>query len=183
MTLLSTIHDTPMLLSAPPFEHTPPWPEAPPKVLLTMYTGRSCDWSRTRIAAPPRSGPVWSHRLRTNRELITLSRPPRAKIAPPPPSSRTAGWPVALPSAKVRFCTVSVGVAWSTQCDVVHSSASSQVFWYRMRRCPPPLRVTLPPPSRTSFGLRLWTLAVAFIVIVTGAGPHENVTTPPAATA
>ncbi len=35
MTLLSTIQETPMLLSAPPLEHEPPWPGAPPKVLFT----------------------------------------------------------------------------------------------------------------------------------------------------
>src|SRR5689334_25190837 len=52
-----------------------------------------------------------------------------------------------------------------------------------MRRAPPPLSVTLPPPSSTSLGLALRTFAVAVIVIVTGAGPHENVMTPPAATA
>ena len=34
-TLLSTTHETPMLLSPPPFEHSPPSPGAPPKVLLT----------------------------------------------------------------------------------------------------------------------------------------------------
>jgi len=36
MTLLSTTQETPMLLSAPPLEQTPPWPAAPPNVLLTM---------------------------------------------------------------------------------------------------------------------------------------------------
>jgi len=29
------VHDTPMLLIAPPLEHTLPAPSAPPKVLLT----------------------------------------------------------------------------------------------------------------------------------------------------
>jgi hypothetical protein len=29
------VHDTPMLLSAPPFEQTLPEPSAPPKTLLT----------------------------------------------------------------------------------------------------------------------------------------------------
>ena len=33
-TLFSTTHDTPMLLSAPPFEQLLPWPWAPPNVLL-----------------------------------------------------------------------------------------------------------------------------------------------------
>ena len=58
------------------------------------------------------------------------------------------------------------------------------MFWYRIRRWPPPLSVTSPPPSRTTFGpWSLRTFAVAAIVMVTGAGPHENVMTPPAATA
>ena len=35
MTLFSTTQDTPMLLSAPPFEHCPPRPFAPPNVLCT----------------------------------------------------------------------------------------------------------------------------------------------------
>src|SRR3954451_7446396 len=52
-----------------------------------------------------------------------------------------------------------------------------------MRRRPPPLRVTLPPPSRTTRELALRTFAVAVSRMVTGSGPHENVITPPAATA
>src|SRR5690349_1375134 len=53
-----------------------------------------------------------------------------------------------------------------------------------MRRLPPPLRVTRPPPSSTTAGpWSLRTLAVAFMVIVTGAGPQSKVITPPAATA
>jgi hypothetical protein len=44
--------------------------------------------------------------------------------------------------------------------------------------------VTFPPPSSTITGpWSLRTLAVAFIVIVTGAGPQSNVMMPPAATA
>src|SRR5580692_6707545 len=54
---------------------------------------------------------------------------------------------------------------------------------YRIRRTPPPLSVTRPPPSRTTRALVLRTLAVAFITMVTGRGPQENVITPPAATA
>jgi hypothetical protein len=65
--------------------------------------------------------------LRTNREFTILKRPPRTKIAPPPPPSTVS--PVALPSANVRFCTVRRGVSWSLQWDVVHPSAWSQVFW------------------------------------------------------
>src|SRR6266536_450737 len=53
-----------------------------------------------------------------------------------------------------------------------------------MRRCPPPLRVTFPPPSSTIRGpLRLRTFAVAVNVMVTGSGPHAKVMMPPAATA
>src|SRR3954454_9870792 len=109
-TLFSTDHETWMLLSPEPLEQTPPV-----KVLFTTYTGRSCDCSRARIAAPPRSGPVLSHRFPVNRELITLRRPPRSKMAPPPPPSVVC--PVLLPFAKTRFWTVSRGVAWSTQCE------------------------------------------------------------------
>src|SRR3954466_6077953 len=107
MTLFSTTQETPILLSAPPLEHEPPCPGAPPNVLPTTYTGRFLDWLSTRIAAPPRSGPVRSHRLRRNVELTTFSRPPRTKIAPPPPPSAVS--PVELPSANVRFCTTSCG--------------------------------------------------------------------------
>src|SRR5690349_12195016 len=53
-----------------------------------------------------------------------------------------------------------------------------------MRRLPPPLSVTRPPPSSTTSGpWSLRTLAVAFMAIVTGAGPQSKVITPPAATA
>src|ERR1041384_3508303 len=111
-TEFSTTQETPMLLSAPPLEHEPP-----SKVLVVMYTGCPFDWLSTRRAAPPRSGPVWSQRLRMNRELTTFTRPPRTKIAPPPPPSVVSA--VELPSVNVRFCTVSFGVSWSWQCEVV----------------------------------------------------------------
>src|SRR5919107_1851825 len=53
-----------------------------------------------------------------------------------------------------------------------------------MRRWPPPLSVTLPPPSSTIFGpFALRILAVAFMVIVIGSGPQLKVMMPPAATA
>src|SRR5689334_21515203 len=52
-----------------------------------------------------------------------------------------------------------------------------------MRRLPPPLSVTRPPPSSTTWLLALRTFAVAVIVMVTGAGPQLNVMMPPAATA
>src|SRR2546423_15043286 len=52
-----------------------------------------------------------------------------------------------------------------------------------MRRWPAPLRVTLPPPSSTTRELALRTLAVCFIVIVTGAAPQLNVMIPPTAIA
>ena len=111
-----------MLLSAAPLLQTPPV-----KVLRRTVTGwpSCCDSART--APPPRSGPVRSQRLPANRERTILSRPPRAKIAPPPPPSYVS--PVAFPFAKVRFCTTSRGVAWSSQCDVVQVCRRSQVFW------------------------------------------------------
>src|ERR1700683_932585 len=52
-----------------------------------------------------------------------------------------------------------------------------------MRRRPPPLNVTSPPPSRTTCGLVFMTLAVVLITIVTGTGPHEKRMIPPARTA
>jgi hypothetical protein len=125
-TLLSTVHETPMLLSAPPLEQALPSPGAPPKVELTTNTGSPPDWLRARMAPPPTSGPVSSQRLRWKYELTTLSRPPRTKMAPPPPPSAVS--PVALPSTNVRFCTVRRGWSWSWQCDVVHFWAASHVF-------------------------------------------------------
>jgi hypothetical protein len=111
-----------MLLSAAPLLHTPSV-----NVLRTTVTGWSscCDSART--APPPRSGPVGSQRFPTNFERTILSRPPRAKIAPPPPPSYVD--PVASPSAKVRFCTTRRGVAWSSQREVVQVCRRSQVFW------------------------------------------------------
>ena len=110
-----------MLLSAAPLLQTP-WA----KRLPTTYTGRPWYCDNARTAPPPRSGPLASQRLRMNVEPTILSRPPRAKIAPPPPSSVA---PVASPSAKVRFCTTSRGVAWSSQWDVVQRCRWSHVFW------------------------------------------------------
>src|SRR3954447_14161829 len=53
-----------------------------------------------------------------------------------------------------------------------------------MRRRPAPLSVTLPPPSSTMRGpFAFLIFAVAAIVMVTGAGPQENLMMPPAATA
>ncbi len=98
-----------MLLSADPLLHRPPV-----KVLSTTYTGSPwcCDSART--AAPPRSGPVRSQRLSRKTESTIFSRPPRTKIAPPPPPSYVS--PVLLPSANVRCWTTSRGAAWSSQC-------------------------------------------------------------------
>ena len=52
-----------------------------------------------------------------------------------------------------------------------------------MRWAPRPLSVTSPPPSRTTRALVFLTLAVAFIRIVTGFGPHAKRMIPPARTA
>jgi hypothetical protein len=52
-----------------------------------------------------------------------------------------------------------------------------------MRRRPSPFSVTSPPPSRTTGGLVFITLAVVFILIVTGLRPQENRMIPPARTA
>ena len=53
-----------------------------------------------------------------------------------------------------------------------------------MRIFPPPLSVTLLPPSMTSFvPLSLKTFAVDVRTIVTGSGPQSKVMTPPFATA
>src|SRR5829696_2732999 len=52
-----------------------------------------------------------------------------------------------------------------------------------MRRCPWPLSVTRPPPSSTTRGDVLTTLAVRRIAMVTGRGPQSKATTPPRATA
>src|SRR5882672_877710 len=53
-----------------------------------------------------------------------------------------------------------------------------------MRTFPPPLRVTLLPPSMTSLvPLSLKTFAVDVRTIVTGSGPQLKVMTPPFATA
>ncbi|MEO3810273.1 hypothetical protein ABGB17_14830 [Sphaerisporangium sp. B11E5] len=54
---------------------------------------------------------------------------------------------------------------------------------YRIRRFPPPLNVTLPPPSSTTRLLVFRTFAVAFITIVTAVAPQANRITPPLATA
>src|SRR5262245_62134222 len=111
-----------MLLSADPLLHTPRV-----NVLCTMNTGWLWYCERARTAPPPRSGPVGSQRLPENFELTTFSRPPRMKIAPPPPPSIVE--PVEFPFANVRFCTTSRGVAWSLQCDVVQIWFLSHVFW------------------------------------------------------
>ena len=109
-----------MLLNAPPLLHT-----LRSNRLSTTYSGRPwyCDSALT--APPPMSGPVRSHRLPVNTELKIRSRPPRSKIAPPPPPSKR--WPVELPSANVMFWTTSLGDDWSWQCEVVHTWARSHV--------------------------------------------------------
>ena len=109
-----------MLLSAAPLLHT-----FAANVLSTTYTGRPRYCESARTAAPPRSGPVGSQRLRENVELTIRSWPPRSKIAPPPPPSKC--WPVELPAVKAMFWITSRGVAWSWQCEVVHTWAASHV--------------------------------------------------------
>src|SRR5262245_26556756 len=95
--LLSTTQDTPMLLIALPFEHVPFT-----NVLRVTYTGSPCDWLNARTAPPPMSGPVDSHVLPLKYEFTILRRPPRSKIAPPPPPSNV--WPVELPLMNRMFC-------------------------------------------------------------------------------
>ena len=102
-----------MLLSAPPLLQT-----LPVKRLPTTSTGRPWYSDSTRTAPPPMSGPLGSQRFRTKVEFTMRRRPPRAKIAPPPPPLKS--WPLEFPSAKPRFSTTSRGVAWSWQCDVVN---------------------------------------------------------------
>src|SRR5262245_21348013 len=125
-TLLRTTHETPMLLSAAPFEHVLPRPLAPPNVLWTTYTGAPLYWLSTRNAPPPTSGPVESQTLRKKREFRIFTRPPRTKTAPPPPPSKVS--PVALPSWNVMFWMVRRGWSWFWQCDVVQTWAGSQGF-------------------------------------------------------
>ena len=125
------------------------------------------------------SGPVDAQRLPKKPALTTLNRPPRTKMAPPP---SIVSWPVERPLTKAMFWTVSVGCAgsgsgWSSRpgsgrrCSCTGSGAR------------PPSSVTRPPPSMTTSGWSLNTLAVAAILMVTGLGPQLNVMTPPLATA
>src|SRR5712691_2022766 len=112
-------------------------------------------------------------------------------MAPPPstPPYQQRGslavqvaWRVPLkPLAKVMFCTTIFGYGWLTQSLVDHLPA--QVSEYRIRRLPPPLSVTRPPPSKTTRWRTLGTVAVTRIVMVTGLGPQLNLMIPPAATA
>ena len=126
ITLLRITHDTPMLLMAPPLEHSLPRASLPPNVLLVTYTGWLSYWLSTRTAPPPTSGPVVSQRFWKNREFTIFTRPPRTNTAPPPPPSKVS--PVALPAWKVRFWMVRRGWSWFWQCGVVHTWAGSQVF-------------------------------------------------------
>src|SRR5215471_7301732 len=112
-------------------------------------------------------------------------------MAPPPSTPpyqhrgvlavQVAWWVPLNPSSKVMFCTTICGYGWLTQSPVDHRPA--QVSENRMRRLPPPLSVTRPPPSSTTRCLVLGTLAVAVITIVTGLLPQSNLMIPPAATA
>src|SRR6516165_3449612 len=91
ITLLSTVQETPMLLSAPPLEHCPPR-----NVSLVMNTGLLRHWASARIAAPPRSGPP-----------------------PPPPKSVLLCRTCEFPFSKVMFCTMRCGHCWLKQSEVV----------------------------------------------------------------
>jgi hypothetical protein len=101
------------LLSAPPLLQT-----LSANRLAMTATGRPRYWESARTAPPPTSGPSGSQRLATKVECSMRNRPPRTKIAPPPPPSKSS--PVELPCVNVRFATVSRGVAWSWQCEVVN---------------------------------------------------------------
>src|SRR5215470_15220647 len=81
------------------------------------------------------------------------------------------------PSSKVMFCTTICGFGWLTQSLADHWPA--QVSENRIRRWPPPLSVTRPPPSSTTRCLVLGTRAVAVITIVTGLLPQSNLMIPP----
>ena len=121
-----------MLEIAAPFEQMLPSAGLPPNVLVATITGSPWYWLSTRSAAPPRSGPVGSHRLAVNLLSITFTRPPRTNTAPPPPPSDRS--PVLLPCVKCRPWIVSCGWSWFWQCEVVQICAGSHVFMYRMRR-------------------------------------------------
>src|SRR5271157_1846317 len=170
-----------MLLIPPPFAPTLPLPGAPPNVVFTTYTGRLLYWEKTRMAAPPTSGPLSAQTLLKNRQLTTLNLPPLTHIAPPP--SYTVSF-LELPFAKVRFCTVRCGLSWFWQCDVVQCWLESQVFMYRMRVVLPPESVTSPPPSITMSCIEsLKTFAGRVSVMVNGAVPPLKTIFPPEATA
>src|SRR6516165_11613913 len=103
---------------------------------------------------------------------------------PPPPKFVFGVWRTAeYPFSKVMFCTISCGWAWLKQSPVVKRCFGSQVFMYRIWCLPAPLRVTRPPPSRTTRRLVFTTFAVAAMVMITGFGPQLKVMMPPLATA
>ena len=79
------------------------------------------------------------------------------------------------------FCTTICGYGWLTQSPV--DQVPAQVSENKIRRAPPPLSVTRPPPSRTTRCRVFGTIAVAVILIVTGWLPQLNRRIPPAATA
>ncbi len=146
-------------------------------------------WASTRIAPPPRSGPFVAQVLRTKTDRTTLSRPPSAKIAPPPlDPGRVAGRHV----GRVRRVAVSEGDVLDgdlrplrgVQAVAGHRSQRRVAGVGVEDRCAlPPDNVTLPPPSMTSFWVLLRTFSVWVSVIVTGSGPQLKVITPPAVTA
>ena len=88
---------------------------------------------------------------------------------------------VTFPSTRLMFCTVSRGWSYVSQCALL--KGISQAFKYRMRVLPPPLSVTLPPPSITvspslSAPPTLLMRICCVSVIVTGAAPQLKVMTP-----
>ena len=171
-----TVHDTPMLEIAPPLEHSLRRASGPPNVLCDDVDRLAVELPEHPQRGAADVGPGRAQRLRKKRELTTLNRPPRTKIAPPPPSSVSS--PVELPSTKVRFCTVSAGGPGPG------SATSSRPGPGRTCSCRgsaarPPSSVPGRRRRCTTSGWSLKTFAVAAIVIVTGLGPQSNVMMPP----
>ena len=122
------------------------------------------------VQAPDTSWPVAAHWLCAKVQSMTVSEPPSSKMAPSPLAVLVVFMTSEVnPSTNVRFCTVRSGVA-----------RFQALVRCRMREAPPPLSVTVPPPSMV---VSLATGTSEATVIVTGSGPQSKVITPPAATA